>query len=35
VSLPSPIRPRFAATAAAVPPLEPAVTRSNEYGFLE
>ena len=29
VSLPRPISPKLAATAAAVPPLEPAVTRSS------
>ena len=33
VSLPSPTAPKLAATAAAVPPLEPAVTRSSAYGF--
>ena len=33
VSLPRPTAPKLAATAAAVPPLEPAVTRSREYGF--
>jgi hypothetical protein len=35
VSLPSPIKPKLDATAAAVPPLDPAVTRSNAYGFFE
>ena len=34
VSLPSPAAPKLAATAAAVPPLDPAVTRSSAYGFL-
>ena len=34
VSLPRPTVPKLAATAAAVPPLEPAVTRSSAYGFL-
>ncbi len=34
VSVPSPTVPSLAATAAAVPPLEPAVTRSSAYGFL-
>ena len=34
VSLPRPIVPKLAATAAAVPPLLPAVTRSSAYGFL-
>jgi hypothetical protein len=29
VSVPRPAAPKFAATAAAVPPLEPAVTRSS------
>ena len=33
VSVPSPTSPKLAATAAAVPPLEPAVTRSSAYGF--
>ena len=33
VSLPRPTAPKFAATAAAVPPLDPAVTRSSAYGF--
>jgi hypothetical protein len=33
VSVPSPTSPRLAATEAAVPPLEPAVTRSSAYGF--
>ena len=32
VSVPSPT-PKLAATAAPVPPLEPAVTRSRAYGF--
>ena len=34
VSLPRPTAPKFAAIAAAVPPLDPAVTRSSAYGFL-
>ena len=34
VSVPSPTSPKLAATAAAVPPLDPAVTRSSAYGFL-
>ena len=33
VSVPSPTVPKLAATAAAVPPLDPAVTRSSAYGF--
>ncbi len=33
VSVPSPARPKLAATAAAVPPLEPAVTREGSYGL--
>jgi hypothetical protein len=33
VSVPRPTAPKFAATAAAVPPLEPAVTRSSAYGL--
>ena len=33
VSEPSPTAPKLAATAAAVPPLDPAVTRSSAYGF--
>jgi hypothetical protein len=33
VSVPSPTAPKLAATAAAVPPLEPALTRSSAYGF--
>src|SRR6185369_3107285 len=33
VSLPRPIAPILAATAAAVPPLDPAVTRSSAYGL--
>ena len=33
VSLPSPTRPKLAATPAAVPPLDPAVERSSAYGF--
>src|SRR5262249_56846934 len=33
VSLPRPTAPKLAATAAAVPPLDPAVTRSSAYGF--
>ena len=33
VSVPSPTSPRFAATAAAVPPLDPAVTRFRAYGL--
>ena len=35
VSLPSPMAPKLAATAAAVPPLDPAVTRSSAYGLRE
>src|SRR5580692_4979748 len=34
VSLPKPTSPKLAAIAAAVPPLDPAVTRSSAYGFL-
>ena len=34
VSVPNPAAPKLAATAAAVPPLEPAVTRFSAYGFL-
>ena len=33
VSLPSPIRPKLAATPEAVPPLEPAGTRSSAYAL--
>src|SRR5689334_5121351 len=33
VSDPNPTRPKFDATAAAVPPLDPAGTRSRPYGF--
>src|SRR5690606_22029319 len=33
VSVPSPTVPRFAATATAVPPLEPAGTRFRAYGL--
>ena len=33
VSVPRPTVPKLAATAAAVPPLEPAGTRSRSYGF--
>src|SRR5437667_86350 len=33
VSLPRPTAARFAATAAAVPPLDPAGTRSSAYGL--
>ena len=33
VSLPRPTAPKLAATDAAVPPLDPAVTRSSAYGF--
>ena len=33
VSLPSPTAPMLAAIAAAVPPLDPAGTRSSAYGF--
>jgi hypothetical protein len=33
VSVPKPTSPRLAATAAAVPPLDPAVARSSAYGF--
>src|SRR5262249_8242051 len=33
VSLPNPTSPRLAATAAAVPPPDPAVPRSSPYGF--
>src|SRR5882672_726155 len=33
VSEPRPTRPKLEATAAAVPPLEPAGTRSSAYGF--
>src|SRR5438093_8932223 len=33
VSLPRPTAPKLAATAAAVPPLDPAVTRLSAYGL--
>src|SRR5262245_66196424 len=33
VSLPRPMAPKLDATAAAVPPLEPAGTRSRSYGL--
>src|SRR6516225_1796353 len=33
VSVPRPTAPKLAATAAAVPPLEPAGTRSSAYGL--
>jgi hypothetical protein len=33
VSVPRPMAPKFAATAAAVPPLDPAVTRSSANGL--
>jgi hypothetical protein len=35
VSVPRPTAPKFAATAAAVPPLDPAVTRLVSYGLRE
>jgi len=34
VSVPKPTNPELAATATAVPPLDPALTRSRAYGFL-